>query len=114
MIEGEDDEQLIEYKLIGVQFEKDHDTLNSNSFSYNQIFNFPLEAKINTIEIDEVRQRKIEIKLNNIKIIQSRYPSFLHDYTEYDNLIKSLRGIEEKTNIEMFAKNYFKDLVVVY
>jgi|APSaa5957512535_1039671.scaffolds.fasta_scaffold31547_3 hypothetical protein len=66
------------------------------------------------MEIDEVRQRKIEIKLNNINIVQARYPSHLHDYTEYDNLIKSLRAIEDKESIEMFAKNYFDDLVIVY
>jgi len=38
----------------------------------------------------------------------------LHDYTEYDTLIKELIEIENKKSIEIYAKCYFDDLVVVY
>ena len=114
MIEGKDDEQLIQYKLIGSQFSKDPDSIKSKTAGYNQIFDFPLEAKTNLIEIDEEKKRKLEIKLNNIKIVQRRYPEALHDYTEYDNLIRNLRAIENKKSIEIYAKNYFDDLIVIY
>lgn len=46
--------------------------------------------------------------------MQRRYPEALHDYTEYDNLIRNLRAIENKKSIEIYAKNYFDDLVVIY
>ena len=35
MIEGKDDEQLIQYKLIGSQFSKDPDSIKSKAAGYN-------------------------------------------------------------------------------
>ncbi len=66
------------------------------------------------MKIDEEKQRKIEIKLNNIKTVQKRYPWNIQDYTEYNNLIRTLHTIEDRRTVEMYAKNYFDDLVVIY
>jgi hypothetical protein len=42
MVEGEDDERLIQYKLIGAQFERDGDSKKSKCKEYNHIMEFPL------------------------------------------------------------------------
>ena len=114
MVEGDDDERLIQYKLIGAQFSQDGSSTKSKCIGFNHIIAFPLAAKLNLIQIDEDKKANIERKLENIRIIQTRYPKVLHDYTEYDTLIKELREIENKKSIEIYAKCYFDDLVVVY
>ena len=114
MVEGDDDARLIQYKLIGAQFSQAGSSTKSKCIGFNHIIEFPLEAKLNLIQIDEDKKANIERKLENIRIIQTRYPKVLHDYTEYDTLIKELRETEGKKSIVIYAKCYFDDLIVVY
>ena len=114
MVEGEDDAPHIQYKLIGAQFYQDGDTQKSKCIGFNQTIEFPLSAKLNMISIDEFKKVNIERKLEKIRIIQTRYPQNMHDYTEYDSLIRDLKEIEERTHIDISAKCYFCNLVVVY
>jgi len=49
MVEGDDDEPLIQYKLIGAQFFQDGDSKRSRCIGFNHIIEFPQEAKLNLI-----------------------------------------------------------------
>ena len=49
MVEGDNDERLIQYKLIGAQFEQDGSSIKSKYIGFNHIIEFPLEAKLNLI-----------------------------------------------------------------
>jgi hypothetical protein len=49
MVEGDDDERLIQYKLIGAQFSQDGSSTKSKCIGFNHIIEFPLEAKLNLI-----------------------------------------------------------------
>ena len=57
---------------------------------------------------------KLTRKINNLRIRQSRLPVELHDYSEYDQLIQDLIEVENKKLENIYAKIYFRDLVVIY
>ena len=106
--------EIINCKLIGAQFEQDGRTQKSKCIGYNQHFTFSNEAQENLINIEEDKRQKIAHKLNAIRIVQTRWPRCLHDYTQYDTLLHELRTLENKKVNDIYAKCYFEDLVIIY
>ena len=41
-------------------------------------------------------------------------PELLHDYGEYDNLIKQKMNLESMDNNHVYAKQYYDNLVVAF
>lgn len=64
--------------------------------------------------IEQDKRAKIAHKLNAIRIVQTRWPRSLHDYTEYDTLLLELRVLENKKVNDIYAKCYFEDLLIIY
>ena len=58
--------------------------------------------------------REIQRKIVQIRTIQTRWPETLHDYGEYDNLIKDEFDLGKKDTSTVFAKQYYDDLVIIY
>ena len=53
-------------------------------------------------------------KLSAIRIVQTRWPRSLHDYTQYDTLLQELRYLENKKVNDIYAKCYYDDLIIIY
>lgn len=65
-------------------------------------------------KIVEWRIGQLEKKINNVRVLQSRRPEVLHDYSEYENLWKDLLQVENQDTSLIFAKFYYDHLIVIY
>lgn len=68
------------------------------------MFEFPVEAQINVENIIQDQIRQIERKITQIKVVQTRWPETLHDYGEYDNLLKDEHTLRTKDVSNVYCK----------
>ena len=74
-------EQVQQCKMIGCIFKQDgHKSVSKNS-CFLENFTFPMVAQYNLSKIIEGRINGIERKIKNIRVLQSRWPEILHDYS---------------------------------
>jgi len=100
--------------MYGAIFKQDGNHCYSKSGSCNEDFAFPLIAPFNVGLINESRISKIDRKMNNIRSIQSRWPESMHDYSEYDNLWRDLKNLENEDTSKITSRFYYDDLIVIF
>jgi hypothetical protein len=86
--------------------------MTSQCFAH--IYNFPKDAQEDLSKILENKKANYDRKINSIRLIQSRYPKKLFEYTQYENLIDDLLELESQEANYVYAKVYYDDLVVIY
>jgi hypothetical protein len=86
--------------------------MSSKCFAH--VFDFPKDAQVGLQEILDNKKANYDRKINSIRLIQSRLPKKLFDYTHYENLIEESLDLEGQQADSVYAKIYYDSLVVVF